>query len=168
MIPARHLGEVANLSHLREAALALIRDHGGDQIGLTHPPGAAEGEKARAACGSLHGTGRREADFSAWMAGTEAFRAALEAVSEGPLGRVRLMRAAPRRCYSVHRDYTARVHIPLWTNDQALMIWPGIPFVLHMPDDGGAWLTDTTLPHTAMNGGTQDRWHVVAALSEDG
>lgn len=83
-----------------------------------------------------------------------------------PIGRFRIMRVKSRTCYSVHVDTTKRIHIPLITNEQALMIFPSEKEIVHLPIDN-IWLTDTTIQHTAMNGGLKDRYHLVASLAED-
>lgn len=67
-----------------------------------------------------------------------------------PVGRVRIMLLPGQKCYSIHADVTKRIHIPIETNDQCMMIINDE--VKRMPADGGAWLTNTTKPHTALNG----------------
>ena len=64
-------------------------------------------------------------------------------------GRFRLMGMSHKKCMSIHIDKTKRVHIPVVTNENCLMIIDNT--VHHMPADGNAYLTDTTKPHTALN-----------------
>jgi hypothetical protein len=80
------------------------------------------------------------------------------------LGRLRIMRLHIRRCMSVHQDTTMRIHLPLITNPQALMIFPDHAIISHMPADGHVYLTNTLLPHTAMNGGLEERCHLVGVV----
>lgn len=65
------------------------------------------------------------------------------------IGRVRLMALPHKKCMSIHTDTTQRIHIPIVTNENCLMIINNI--VHHMPANGGAYLTDTRKPHTAIN-----------------
>lgn len=64
-------------------------------------------------------------------------------------GRFRLMGMSHKKCMSIHTDKTKRIHIPVVTNENCLMIIDNT--VHHMPADGNAYLTDTTKPHTALN-----------------
>ena len=84
-------------------------------------------------------------------------------IKDYPFGRVRLMLLHGQRCYSLHADTTKRIHIPIETNDQCLMIIDDE--VKRMPADGSAWLTNTTKPHTALNGNLIfDRVHLLFDL----
>lgn len=65
------------------------------------------------------------------------------------IGRVRLMALPHKKCMSIHTDTTKRIHIPVVTNENCLMIVDNQ--VYHMPANGNAYLTDTTKPHTALN-----------------
>jgi hypothetical protein len=140
------------------------------QLNLTYMPGTpAEGRLLRGT-GKLQGSGLWERDFTEFedrlrSGPLGAARDAIAALGFA-LGRIRLMRVRPRTCYSVHNDTSARIHIPLVTNEMALMIFPEQRHVVHFPADGGIWFTDTTLKHTAMNGGMATRVHFVAALAD--
>lgn len=81
------------------------------------------------------------------------------------IGRVRIMKLEPKRCYSFHRDDDYRVHIALETNPQCfLMFMPG-PYV-NIPADGTLFFTNTMKTHSAMNGGMTDRYHLVFSTYE--
>lgn len=79
-------------------------------------------------------------------------------VPEGKIGRVRLMKIVPHHCYSWHKDFTPRFHIPLITNDSSFLVVDNQ--VKHL-SQGFLWLVDTRKPHTAFNGGHANRYHVV-------
>lgn len=64
-------------------------------------------------------------------------------------GRMRLMGMPHKKCMSIHVDTSKRIHIPVITNENCLMIIKNR--VYHMPATGNAYLTDTTKPHTALN-----------------
>ena len=64
-------------------------------------------------------------------------------------GRFRIMAMPHKKCMSIHTDTSKRIHIPVHTNENCLMIIDNQ--VHHMPADGSAYLTDTTKPHTALN-----------------
>ena len=79
------------------------------------------------------------------------------------LGRMRVLSKAVYSCNSWHRDPEPRVHIPIITN-------PGSLFIVnhhctHLPADGSVYFTDTRGYHTALNGGGEDRVHIVAAIA---
>lgn len=77
--------------------------------------------------------------------------------------RTRIMLMPPRRCYSVHADPSKRIHIPIVTNDQCWMIWPNFNSCNRL-EIKRAYLTDTTKPHTFINGGQEDRIHLVMCV----
>jgi hypothetical protein len=64
-------------------------------------------------------------------------------------GRFRIMAMVHKKCMSMHTDTSKRIHIPVYTNENCLMIIDNR--VYHMPADGNAYITDTTKPHTALN-----------------
>lgn len=97
------------------------------------------------------------------FAGT-AFEDVFNALRERfTLGRMRVLSKAVYSCNSWHRDPEPRIHIPLITN-------PGSLFIVnhhctHLPADGSVYFTDTRGYHTALNGGGEDRVHIVAAIA---
>jgi hypothetical protein len=64
------------------------------------------------------------------------------------VGRVRIMKLAPKTCLTWHRDDTPRVHYPFKTNPGCKMIIEDE--VKHLPQDTW-WHTDTVHDHTAIN-----------------
>lgn len=80
--------------------------------------------------------------------------------------RTRIMIMSPRKCYSVHKDSSKRIHIPIVTNDQCWMIWPQENHC-HQLLEGRSYLTDTTKMHTFLNGHSElSRIHIVMAIKE--
>lgn len=77
--------------------------------------------------------------------------------------RTRIMLMPPRQCYSIHSDPTARLHIPIVTNDQCWMIWPRHDTCRQLQPNLVHW-TDTRKPHTFVNGSTTDRIHIVMCI----
>ncbi len=77
--------------------------------------------------------------------------------------RTRIMIMPPRQCYSVHADPSKRIHIPIVTNDQCWMIWPSSNSC-HQLATNRVYLTDTTRPHTFINGGLENRIHIVMCV----
>lgn len=65
------------------------------------------------------------------------------------IGRFRIMALPGQKCMTLHYDATQRIHIPLLTNENCLMIIKDR--VYHMPADGSAYFTDTFKRHTALN-----------------
>jgi len=77
--------------------------------------------------------------------------------------RSRIMLMSPRSCYSVHRDSTQRIHIPIVANQQAWMVWP-FENQCHRFEEGSVYQTDTTKLHSFFNGSEEDRIHLVCCL----
>ena len=85
---------------------------------------------------------------------------ACHALRSNSLPSLRLRR---RKGNSWHRDPEPLLHIPIVSN-------PGSLFVLnhpvtHLPAGGSAYFVDTRGYHMAMNGGVDERVHLVAALA---
>ena len=81
------------------------------------------------------------------------------------IGRVRILKLDTRSSLSYHRDPEARLHIPIITNPGSLMIVD--KQVYHMKADGAVYYVDTTKYHTALNGGSEPRVHLVATILDD-
>lgn len=162
-----------DVDRLWQACSALIERYGWGslgQIGLTHRPETVDPvERLFGGVGSLsrQADKPKERDFTVLNElchGTyieEVYHSLPYAV-----GRMRIMRIEGRRCYSVHRDSSMRIHLPLVTNPEALMLFPDDGLIVHLPADGRIFLTDTTRRHSAMNGGLMPRYHLLAALCE--
>lgn len=76
--------------------------------------------------------------------------------------RTRLMWVGPYACYSMHKDETQRVHIPLVTNLDCYFIFKGrAPTHLKI---NNVYQTDTRLVHTFINCSEKPRLHLVGAV----
>ena len=78
--------------------------------------------------------------------------------------RTRVMRLEQKTCYSYHKDPTKRIHIPLITNVDCLMIIDDE--IIRYPADGSYYVMDTTKMHTAVNASYEDRIHLVGCISD--
>ena len=88
-----------------------------------------------------------------------------ELINQYKLKRTRLMWVEPMSCYSMHRDSTPRLHIPLVTNPQCYFVFKqGI--VQHMPA-GFVYRANTMEPHTFMNCSEKRRLHFIGVLDRD-
>lgn len=82
------------------------------------------------------------------------------------IGRARIMCLPHKKCMSMHVDTSKRIHIPLITNENCLMIINQQCY--YMPADGGAYLTDVTLPHTALNANHNfARYHLLFDIADN-
>jgi len=81
------------------------------------------------------------------------------------LGRVRVLKLNSRSCLSYHRDPECRLHIPIITNPGALMIVDNQ--VYHMKANGSTYYMNTKEYHSALNGGSEPRVHLVATVLDD-
>jgi hypothetical protein len=81
--------------------------------------------------------------------------------SKYKLGRVRIMKLDPKKCLSWHHDRHKRVHYSLLTSPGAhLVVEDEVKFI-----ELNSWyLIDTIKKHTAVNGSTQSRIHLVAVI----
>jgi hypothetical protein len=86
-----------------------------------------------------------------------------ELIKKYKMTRTRLMWLKPYSCYSMHRDDTPRIHIPLVTNDHCFFVFRDKGcFNLSV---GGVHLVDTTQYHSAMNCSTEWRLHILGSQS---
>jgi hypothetical protein len=83
-------------------------------------------------------------------------------INQYSLKRTRLMWVNPKSCYSLHRDETPRVHIPLITNPECyFLFYPGI--LCHLPINS-VWWVNTKLKHTFLNCSEEPRLHLVGIV----
>jgi hypothetical protein len=80
---------------------------------------------------------------------------------ETPVYRTRIMLAREKSSYSIHRDYSPRLHLPLITNTQCNFLFTEPPELIHMPADGTTYWVDTRKHHTFLNGSGDRRLHLV-------
>ena len=73
--------------------------------------------------------------------------------------RTRVIKLAPKTCYSYHQDPSKRVHIPLITNEKCFFVVADE--VIRLPADGNYYVIDTTKLHTFVNASFEDRIHIV-------
>lgn len=79
--------------------------------------------------------------------------------------RLRWMILWGKGCYSFHRDWTRRLHIPVITNSQSFLIYKDAKEFFHL-NTGKAYIVDTTQTHSAMNGNTTWRVHIVGSIQD--
>ena len=87
-----------------------------------------------------------------------------EVINQYNLTRTRLMWVNPYACYSVHRDETPRVHIPLITNPSCYFVFLS-GRIMHL-DKKLVWWVDTRKTHTFMNCSDQPRLHLVGVVEK--
>ena len=91
------------------------------------------------------------------------FRYVYEKINEFfEIGRSRVIKMPQRTTLSWHRDPEKRLHIAIKTNHGARMFIEHTGY--HIPADGNIYVTDNTKYHTAINGGEEDRIHLVATV----
>ena len=85
------------------------------------------------------------------------------------LYRTRFLWVNPMSCYSLHKDTTPRIHIPLITNPSCYFVFKenkseqGI--IKHLPI-GSVYWTNTTVSHTFINCSENPRLHIVGVVKE--
>lgn len=83
-----------------------------------------------------------------------------------PVYRTRIMLSRPKSCYSTHRDYSPRLHLPLVTNSQCNFLFTRPARLIHMPAAGDTYWVDTRNEHTFLNGSVYDRLHLVMIVEK--
>lgn len=75
--------------------------------------------------------------------------------------RGRFMLMNHKTCLTYHSDPSPRIHVPIYTNKNCMMIIDDI--VYRMPF-GATYLVDTTIPHTALNASKDPRVHLIFSV----
>lgn len=84
-------------------------------------------------------------------------------IRENNLYRTRIMKLNPKQCYSYHVDRSPRIHLAVQTHPHCFFVEDDK--LIHIPDDGYAYLVDTTKYHTAMNCTLDfERIHIVGCV----
>lgn len=81
------------------------------------------------------------------------------------LVRSRFLFLGPYSNYSMHKDYSMRIHLPIITNDQSFMVFKE-GLIQHLKS-GNIYETDTTKEHTAINCSENWRLHFVGVLIDN-
>lgn len=84
-------------------------------------------------------------------------------INDYKLVRSRLMWVYGKTCYSIHKDPSKRIHIPIVTNKNCLFIFPEIPKLIHLPI-GKAYSVDTTKQHSFCNFSEEPRLHFLGCI----
>jgi hypothetical protein len=85
-------------------------------------------------------------------------------INQFKLIKTRLMWVGPYACYSMHRDTTPRIHIPLITNPECYFVFKQ-GLITHLSASNVYWI-DTTRFHTFMNCSNQHRLHLVGVVEK--
>ena len=83
-----------------------------------------------------------------------------------PVYRTRIMLSRPKSCYTIHRDYSPRLHLPLVTNNQCYFLFTNPEKMIHMPADGRTYWVDTRAHHTFINCSLENRLHLVMIVKD--
>jgi hypothetical protein len=87
-----------------------------------------------------------------------------ELIKKYKLLRTRLMWVAPYACYSMHKDQTPRIHVPMITNSECYFVFKK-GAIQHLPV-GSVYCVDTTQFHTFMNCSDKPRLHLVGVIDQ--
>jgi hypothetical protein len=79
--------------------------------------------------------------------------------------RLRWMKLSEKSCYSFHKDWSKRLHIPIITSKDSYFLFQN-PLELAQLEENHAYVVDTTRVHTAINTGSCARVHLIACCSE--
>jgi hypothetical protein len=87
-----------------------------------------------------------------------------EYINKYKLLRTRLMWVNPYACYSMHKDDTPRIHIPLITNPECYFVFQ--KGIISNLKQGSVWWVDTRMFHTFMNCSDYPRLHLVGVVEK--
>ena len=93
-------------------------------------------------------------------------------IDEYTLYKTRITILNPRVCYTWHRDLWPRLHVPIVSDPfKCFMIIqskfdPDDTGEIHRMPVGEPYYVDTTKHHTALNGRTEDRIHLMGTVTE--
>lgn len=79
-----------------------------------------------------------------------------------PIVRGRFMKMKHKTCLTMHVDKSKRIHLPIYTNENCMMIIDNQ--IVRMPF-GQSYYVDTTVPHTALNASKNNRVHLVFCIA---
>jgi hypothetical protein len=85
-------------------------------------------------------------------------------INQYNLLRTRFMWVGAYACYSMHKDPSPRIHIPIVTNSNCYFVFKN-GIIEHMPA-GAVYWTDTTQSHTFMNCSDKPRLHLVGVVEQ--
>lgn len=109
----------------------------------------------------------KESDFSVLCPifhGTIFEKLYKEIKSKYEIGRVRIMRLTPGRVMSWHQDDSPRIHYPFKTQEGCMMVFDND--CKHLKQNQW-YYTDTRKRHTAFNASRENRYHIVAVITDD-
>ena len=146
---------VAEVESLKDVIKWTEFGHKGKQAGLQH----REGEDPwTSAVGRMD---KREHEYKHLNPAIEGTMLA-GLIERFELFRARLMWVGPYACYSMHRDMSMRIHIPIITNPSNFFVFHDAS-PIHIPA-GWAYKVDTTKFHTFMNCSDKPRLHLVGVI----
>lgn len=87
-----------------------------------------------------------------------------EVINKYKLKRTRFMWTSPMTCYSMHKDSTPRIHIPMITNPECYFVFKA-GIIQHMPV-GLVYWTNTVNSHTFMNCSNKFRLHLIGVVEQ--
>ena len=88
-----------------------------------------------------------------------------ELINKFSLCRTRLMLLEPWSCYSMHRDSSPRIHIPIITNPECYFVFKEDGLVQHI-SIGNVYWVDTTKFHTFVNCSPHRRIHLMGSVEK--
>jgi hypothetical protein len=83
-------------------------------------------------------------------------------INEYKLVRTRFMWVNGMSCYSLHRDFSPRIHVPIITNPECYFVLKqGSEGLIEHLQAGKVYWTDTRMQHTFMNCSMKPRLHLI-------
>lgn len=155
-----------DVKKIHEQCIQLLTTYGNDtttQLGLKHTASGHSRNLWFEGVGTSFEDKKRFSVLNELLKGTYIEEVHDTIAKDYSFGRLRIMRMFGRSCMSLHVDREKRIHIPVYTNPNCMMILDNE--VIHMPADGNAYMVNTTKIHTALNSNLNfDRIHLLFDL----
>lgn len=89
-------------------------------------------------------------------------------INQHKLVRTRFMWVNSMSCYSMHRDLSPRIHVPIITNPECYFVMKtgSEGLIEHLPA-GKVYWTDTRIHHTFMNCSSEPRLHLIGVPTSE-
>ena len=89
-------------------------------------------------------------------------------INQYKLVRTRFMWVNSMSCYSMHRDLSPRIHVPIITNPECYFVMKtgSEGLIEHLPA-GKVYWTDTRIHHTFMNCSPEPRLHLIGVPTSE-
>lgn len=77
-----------------------------------------------------------------------------------------ITKVSPKSCSSIHKNGYKSLHVALYTNPGAHLLFINEQRLIHIPANGELWYVDTKRLHIEFNGGDDARLHLIMYVND--